>query len=225
MKWLLLLLCLASSASAQMVQSVVNTTTAAAGPGPLSLDGTAVNSGSTSPLTLSLTTTQGSGVIVVALLSNASSITSVTAPGLTFTSRKSIGPTAGPGIIAEFTAPYSATFSGTISINLGSNAYVAASAWGVANATTFDANASVPNTHTTSTACAVSTTTAADFIYGVAGSSTLSGATAGAGWTLISPATAFGFWEYQIVSSTQTALSLTITGATSQGCIEDALHS
>ena len=90
----------------------------------LALDGTPVTgsqgAGNTA-VTGTLTTANGSGNIVVAIASNAASITSVTATGLSFTNRKTITGTSGAAILAEYTAPYTSNFSGTITVTFGTS--------------------------------------------------------------------------------------------------------
>jgi hypothetical protein len=187
----------------------------------LSLD---YNSGSvnnsTGTLTATVTTTAGSGVIVVAIISNASAVTSVTAPGLTFTSR--IAVTSNPPDYGyEYTAPYTTNQSGTVvTVVMNAASFTTIDVFAIGGAATssfFDPNVSLPgsaiNLTGTTAGPAFSTTNANDFIFnfGIPGAGT---ETAGSGWTLLSGAN-FGYFQYQIVSSTQS--SITPTKGTSNG--------
>src|ERR1700690_257582 len=87
----------------------------------LTLDGSVAAHGSSGTVTTpTLTTTAGSGEIVVAIGTNATSVTSVTAAGLTFTLRSSISGTSGFTFMAEYVAPYTTNFSGTITVVVAS---------------------------------------------------------------------------------------------------------
>jgi hypothetical protein len=182
----------------------------------LSLDGSIEgNNAAAASLVVSLTTTAGSGVIVVGVLNgnDSNTVTSVTASGLTFTSR---GTTTGGGDrITQYTAPYTTNFSGNITVNLSASDYVTVIAFGVGGAATsnyFDPNLASPVVGTAYPG-SITTTNANDFIYAIIGEST-GGDAAGSGYTRIGSSANYNCTEYQIVSTTQSALSVTIgTGA------------
>lgn len=189
---------------------------------PLALDGSASINSSTTPQTIALTTTGGSGVIVVAIITNGN-ISTVTASGLTFTLR-------GPFVsgtaanVYEYTAPYSVNFSGNITVTMSSNIFTTSTVFGISGAKTssfFDANGAVPTTATSGNV-SISTSNANDFIF--ATYATGSGSpTAGAGWTQINGSN-FQLVEYQIVSATQSGLAATFTsGGPGGGGIIDAI--
>ena len=115
----------------------------------LSLDGSNfANANPSSSVVISLTTTAGSGVIVVSYIGNAAPASSnaVTASGLTFTQRGTTGNTGGD-YLAEFTAPYTSNFSGNITVTASSSTYLTAVVFGIGGAATssyFDTNGSLP---------------------------------------------------------------------------------
>src|SRR5579862_8698649 len=173
----------------------------------LSLDGSAdgINFFGTSQTTGTLTTTAGSGVIVVAVYVSGSFVVSgvPTATGLTFTARSTV--TVGSITVATFTAPYTTNFSNTITVNAtGTGATIQICAFGIGGAATsgfFDPNASVPNV-VSSGDPTITTSDANDFLF-AAENTTGAGPTAGTGFTEVIPFTFNNFMvQYQIVSST-----------------------
>jgi hypothetical protein len=186
---------------------------------PFGLDGVANGSG---PATL--TTAYRDVIIYVVTFSGAGGlhVTSVSdTAGNTWANRAAV-PQSGPNAIevwyAKASGPLSSdvitpTFSGAASSQ-------ASIAFGVSCAnlsTPFDSNGSLPNTIANlATAATISTSNANDFIYGFyvfAGTAT---PTAGSGFTLISNVGSFGYMmtEYQIVTSTQSGLAVSVgTGA------------
>lgn len=182
--------------------------------------------GTGNSFSVSLTTTGGSGQIVVAIATNNTSVTSVTATGLTFLQRKATTGGFGWNVLAEYVAPYTTNFSGNITITLSGTQSCTVDAWGISGADTtasvtsgnapFDANASMPYSTTNNAVSGASTSTANDFIYAIVSSPSTD--TAGTGWTLI-PGSGANYLtcQYQIVSSTQTGLS----GATGSGTGND----
>lgn len=189
----------------------------------LSLDGTPVAAGqSSTTITLTgFTTTAGSGEIVVCILSNAASVVSVTATGLTFTARNAYSGGFGFSIGAVYTAPYTTNFSGTITVTLASatgGRGVVFAVGGANTSTPFDSGG--PQNNNGTGAPSITTTNANDFVY-TSTNTSLTTTTAGTGWTLISSAGGM-LVEYQIVSATGT-YTTTIGGGTLQGSIIDAI--
>lgn len=188
----------------------------------LVLDGHAsgnITTGTTASLTL--TTTQGSGTIIVCAMTVAASFTGVpTATGLTFVSRGSVT-SAGGVFLQAFEAPYSSNFSGTISITSASSGELDMRAFGVANSSGFDTGG--PQTASTfGTNASITTAHAADFVYFQAANG--SGGVGGS-WTNVD-GTALGANNqcvgYQIVSATGT-YTTAISGGTILGAIIDAV--
>lgn len=189
----------------------------------LSLDGTPVTGANVTGTfaTGTLTTSAGFGQIVVAIATNAASVSSVTATGLVFTQRGA-GWTSGFGTATgqEWVAPYTSNFSGVITITLSSNVYGQACAWAIGGANTntpFDSNVSLPAISASSTATGT-TSNANDFVYAIAASTSTD--TPGAGWTLVASASSLTV-EYQIVSATGSFTSNTGSGPV--GSIVDAI--
>jgi len=127
------------------------------------LDGHVSGTNSTGTVAVSLTTLNGSGVIVVTVATLAASVTSVTATGLTFTCRAA-GITSGGGMfMQDFTAPYSSNFSGTIAGVVASAIECDVRAFGVSGASGFDAGG--PQSATTFGTNASETTTNNCFVW------------------------------------------------------------
>lgn len=189
----------------------------------LSLDGHgSTNTGSGTSVAVSLTTTTNSGVIVVLYVANLAPAASnpVTATGLTFTNRLSTN--SGGNFIAEYTAPYSANFSGNITVSASGTTFITGLAFGIGGAATssfFDSNASLPGI-SSSGSVTVSTSNANDFIFGFG----VNGNGTPGGWTTIDSAANSNFCAngYQIVSTTQTNLVFTSTGISAVDAIIQA---
>jgi hypothetical protein len=185
----------------------------------IALDGSGTTNSSLASFTIPLTTANGSGLIVVTVGSNNSTIpTSLVASGLTFTLRTT---TANNGGVtnATFTAPYTSNFSGNITVNQGGvAAFTTATAFGISGvhtASPFDGSAVIGTTGTV----AITTTHANTFIFAMYGSAVASPG-AGAGWTAINSSNFF-ITEYQIVSTIQPGLTATTaSGATLSGIID-----
>jgi hypothetical protein len=186
----------------------------------LSLDGQSTqNHSTTTPVTLSLTTTGGPGIIYVAIISNNSvgiptSVTSPDIPDLAFRDQS----TGGTNRTELWWGTYSGPLTATITIATGS-AYTTAVAFGVSGAKTvspFDTNASVPAKSGSSALASISTDNANDFIFA---NYIPSGdpESAGAGWTMIGDGHNFQLVEYQIVSATQTSLQATMNSGSNGG--------
>lgn len=173
----------------------------------LSLDGSGHNAVSAATVNVALTTANTNDIICVVATTNGGPVTSVTATGLTF-ALKALDPPASATDIELWYAVAAATFSGNITINTTSSAFLAGDAFGVSGADTatiWDGAAVTGNPDPLS----ISTTNANTFILGAFRGGTAS-PTSGAGWTQISGAD-FQLTEYQVVSSTQSGLSVTQT--------------
>jgi hypothetical protein len=178
---------------------------------------------------VNLTTTQSNDVIIVSVLSNVGPVTSVTAPGLTFTYRTN-GVTAAPGanIIEQWRAVASSPFSGTITVNTTGSGYTTVDAFGVSGVDTaviYDSNASLParSSNGSPSSAFISTTASNTFIIGAMNMVSTANPGAGSGWTLISGAH-YTLMEYKIVTIEQTNLQVTeATGQSHAGSYGDAM--
>lgn len=189
---------------------------------PVALDGFVSNSVTSSPLTLSLTTTGGSGYIICeAGFAGISSTGVPTATGLTFTQRLNL-----TSNLYEWYAPYSSNFSGTISIGFSGGGTCAGCAFGVSGATGFDTNVSLPGTNSTGGsspggAASGSTSGSNNFIFAIYTTGDIAGP--GTGWTCPNtPNTYSNFTmpEYKIVSSPQSSLVGTYTNTVNLGLFD-----
>ena len=190
----------------------------------LSLDGSAhINSSNSASLGVALTTSNSNDIICVVATVNGAPVTSVTASGLTFTKRANAGTTSAFQIelwTAVATSPLTAL---TITTTQTSSAFITVDVFGISGADTstiFDANAALPS-EVSSGNPSISTDTADTFCLGCM-RGTGGSPVAGAGWTAISAAD-YQVTEYQIVSSTQSGLSVTATSTTPNGGIGDAI--
>jgi hypothetical protein len=198
---------------------------------PFQLDGSVSANNAVWPSTgqaVTLTTIQTQGLIVVAILTNAASVTSVTATGLTFTLRTNSVTTGGGSYMSDYTAPYSGGQCNSgcaITVSPASTNFTTATAFGISgdkSGSPFDGNASVPAA-SSSGIPAITTSNANNFIFtnlinGGGGS-----CTAGSGWSLINGSN-FQCVEYQIFTSTQTSLTPTQATGTSTGGLVDAVQ-
>lgn len=188
-------------------------------------DGSAVTAtGGTGTLALpTLTTSGGSGQIVVGIGANASTaITSVTATGLTFTARTTQLNTFGWGSLVEYIAPYTTNFSGVITVNGAATptSAIAQAYTGTLTSSAFDSAA--PQT-STNPPTSITTTNANDVVISINGCS--ANDTAGTGWTLVlaqNTNTNKLLMQDQIVSATGTFTGNTSGGFTN-GNIIDAI--
>ncbi len=194
---------------------------------PISLDGSAIgNSGSTGSTTVTLTTTQANDVIVVFVVTNFASSTTVSSPTLgTFALRATASPGSQP-ITEWYSVSVGILTSEVITISSSGGTFVTATAFAVHGAKTsapFDLNGSLPATSTTDPV-SVSTTSAPTMVIGGFRANVAS-TPAGTGYTVIQSNSFFALTEYQIVSSPQSGLSVTMgSGAgTSGGSIGDAI--
>jgi hypothetical protein len=182
----------------------------------LTLDGSVTqNVTASSSLTLALTTTAGSGVIVVSAVVQAGQlISSVTATGLTFSQRPISQFVGSGGTIQNFETPYTVNFSENITVNLNSSTFATVTAFGIGNAATsssFDPNVSLPATQFTG-AISGTTSNANDFVW-ANGVTSNSNPSPDAGWTSANGSN-FQLVEYKTVSSTGTfTATSTLNGA------------
>jgi hypothetical protein len=193
---------------------------------PLSLDGSANNFGSGTSISTTLTTTNANDVIIVGVAVNDTTITSVFGGGLTWNLRAQNGASGFP--IYEWYAIAPSPLSGvTITVNFaGSAGFTAISAFGISGASTsspFDTHSGIPVTGNPDP-LSISTSNANDFIFGLFRMGSTASPTSGSGWTQI-PTAVFQLSEYQIVSTPQTSLGVTIgTGVgDASGGIGDAV--
>jgi len=201
----------------------------------LSLDGhiagsfTGAASGS-----VSLTTANSNDVIVVMVgingfVSPGNSVSSVSAPGLTFTRRTTFTNPDGNIILEIWWAPAASPFNGSITVNLASSSNFTVMAIGVANSPNYTSpwDASSPATGSggagTSPSISYTPTNSNDFIIGFGGTSGTSVDTlsAGPGFTLIDtlsdplafPQTLVTIDEYQVVSGTPSSVTVSFSSA------------
>lgn len=184
-------------------------------------DGAAVsaNASTGTVVTSTLTTSNGSGEIVVAIGSNAASITSVTAVGLTFTLRAGPVSTFGWNIMSEYVAPYTTNFSGVITVvvvSAAATSVIAQAYSGVPTSAPFDGTAAT----STNPPASKTTTNANDVVISINSLSSSAGS-AGSGWTLVANP-AFLLMQDQIVSSTGTFTG-NDSGSLTNGNIVDAM--
>lgn len=124
--------------------------------------------------------------------------------------------------VAKASSPLSSV---TFTISATSSAFIAACAQafsGAHFASPFDANAAIPNAVNTTGDAACTTSNTTDILIGAA---RVSGGTTipGAGWTLIGGSGNFFGFEYQSVTSTQSATAATWAGISAAGSICDAI--
>jgi hypothetical protein len=213
----------------------------------LSLDGhiagsfTGAASGS-----VSLTTANSNDVIVVMVgingfLSPGNSVSSVSAPGLTFSRRTNFTNPDGNIILEIWWAPAASPFNGSITVNLASSSNFTVMAIGVANSPNYTSpwDASSPATGSgaagTSPSIAYTPTNSNDFIIGFGGTSGsgLDTLSAGPGFTLIdtiadllAPPFLVTIDEYQVVSGTPSSVTVSFNSALGNewALIGDALN-
>jgi hypothetical protein len=195
---------------------------------PLALDGNGFTNKSvpTTSASVSLTTHSANDVIILDIVQNGTSVSSVTdAAGLIWHQRAVAG-TAGQTIYEYYAIAANALSSDAIIVNFaGAASYVDLNAFGVSGANTsspFDSNVSVPASPAASTG-SITTSNANDLI--VAGYRFGSDATpaAGSGWTAINASGNYYLSEYQVVSSTQASLVATASTADQNGGVVDAI--
>lgn len=183
--------------------------------------------------TATLTTTGGSGVIILSLITGTDLPNLPTAPGLTFVLRSpgSVSCNGGAGLITHFWAPYTTNFSGTITCTTaGTGQTVDVQVTGVSGAsitgvvaTTFD-----PGGPVTSTSGLVTETTANanDFVFNTYFSTSpdsSSGNTGGAWGALFTSGMNQHMFQWLIVSATGLQSPTLATGGPALGGIVDAV--
>lgn len=193
----------------------------------LSLDTSNQVSSSSSPITIPITTTKGSGQIVVCIASGAASVSSVAGAGLTFNQEKA-GVTSGSWSLMDiYSAPYTTNFSGNITVTLSAASFTTITVFAVGGADTtsnvnsppYDSNVSLP---ALSAAGAASGTTSnsTDFVFAFCGTGSTDTATGA--WTLMpNSGSNFVATLYQITSSTGTYTASTTGGVF--GSLVDAI--
>src|SRR5229473_1825062 len=194
----------------------------------ITVDGSGVSSaGGSTTSTVTITTTQTNDLILLAVQANASNPTTIAdGAGLTWTQL---------GTVIGTMQVYSAFSTGVLTSDVITITYAALPgfdsivAWGLHGTVTssfFDPNGALPGTTTTSTPLTLTTSNACDFLF-AAYSDNSGSVTAGAGFTLISGSGGnFMGVEYKIVTATQSALSMTVSGGTSiKNGIGDAVKS
>jgi hypothetical protein len=175
----------------------------------LALDGSAHgNSNNALTATATLTTTHSGDVIIVVVQANSAPLTGVSGASLgAFTHRTSEG---GSQDIEEWYAIASgALTSEVITATQSASNFLTIDAFGISGANTsspYDGTAVVG----ASDPLHISTTHANTFIFGGFKMNSTASPTAGAGWTGLSGAN-YQLSEYQIVSSTQTSLAVSLT--------------
>ncbi len=181
----------------------------------LSLDGVSPNSGyvTASSQTISLTTT-GAGKIVVLNASSpgTTTITSVTGSGLTFARRSGLTPpdneTGGSWGADEYLANSSTAFSGNLTVNFSANNSNYVIAFGIKEGGAVDTNVGLAITEANDTQLSMSTDNLNDFLFAVYSSNTSTPTTGGSWNTLVDPTGKFAIFLYQIVTSTQSSLTV-----------------
>lgn len=195
-------------------------------PTGLAIDGHVHNSnGGAGSTTLSLSTTQTHDVIVVYVEINGNNIITVTSPTLTFTQRFTAG---GANHFYEYWAPAAAVLTNEVIAVATDGNYCSATAFAVSGAldytNPFDTNGSIPQA-ANADPVTVSTTAAKTMVIGGFRMGATNNPTAGAGFTAIELNTDYLLTEYQIFSSAQTSLPITVgVGVgTANGAIGDAI--
>jgi len=184
------------------------------------LDGSVVGNTSSGTTAVSLTTSNGCGVIIVFGLTTSATSAVPTATGLTFTQRATVNN--GSDYVFEWTAPYTSNFNGSIS-ETNSGSYTTLIAFGASgvkdSGSYFDPNLGSAVTGTTSP-LVLTTTNADDFIVVAFGNTQTAPVSP---LTQIQNATTFLSVGYEIVSTTQTAAPLGIGVSTNVPGIADAV--
>jgi hypothetical protein len=183
----------------------------------LALDGSVHgNSGGASSLAVSLTTTNTNDIICVVVLTNGGPVTSVSSTHVTFTQKSTATANAGNQTIELWVGTASVILTAeSITINTTTSAFLTIDAFGISGANTSSPYDGSPVIHSGFIAdpLTISTTNANDIVLGMYRQNSQSTPTQGTGWTKISGAD-FQLCEYQIFTSTQSGLSVTIgTGA------------
>ena len=185
----------------------------------ITIDGTAHNnSAGATTLTATLTTTQPNDLICVYITTNTSApVTSVTSAHVTFT-RKLANATSGQIELWSGVASAALT-SEVITVNQTTSNFITVDAFGLngVDTTTIWYGAGVTSNATPSDPLTISTTNASDIIIaGFRMATVASGAGAGAGFTILNSAD-YQTIEYDIVSVTQSGLSIALAAGNGAG--------
>jgi len=168
--------------------------------------------GTDTTVSATITTTVDDTLIVVSVLSNATTISGVDSASLTFT-RRATADLGGSAPVEIWTAPSSGQIDESVTVTVSSSAYTTIDVFAISGAnisTPMDGNAGLPSEiDNASTHCSVSTDTADTFIIGSYRFNSQGSPTAGTGFTAVSGAD-FLLTEYNIVSTTQSSLDVDI---------------
>jgi hypothetical protein len=199
-----------------------------AGAGSLALDGNgfANKAVPATSASVTLTTTQANDVIILDIVQNGASVSSVTdVAGLVWHQRAVAG-TAGQTIYEYYAIAPSALSSDAITVYFaGAASYADLNAFAVSGANTsapFDSSVSVPATPAASTG-SITTGNANDLIVAGYRFGANAAPAAGSGWTAINASGGYYLSEYQVVSSTQAGLVATASTGDENGGIIDAI--
>ena len=188
---------------------------------PFAIDGGSTVAETTISSTPSLTTANGSGVIVIGLAIAGIQTAIISGPGLSFTPI-GIKPLllANTNNVYMWTAPYSSNFSGNITVTLSGSVYHIVSVLAISGAKTSSPNDAGGPVDNTSAAPTMTTLNANDCVVSFFETNGVA-ASAGSGWTGSpgSVATNFGFMEYQFAVSTGTFTSSMSAGTIAGGTI------
>ena len=204
----------------------------------LALDGSGYTSSGNpgTTITAALTTTQSNDVIIVIAYGQNSATNSFRTPsvsdtsGLSWTARSSLeedGNTGDNGYKSSYSQIFYAIASSTLSSDsikvTWSSAPTAGATiqvFGISGANTsspFDTNSGLPAWASPGAWASVSTSSANDFIYGFENTASTQTPTTGSGWSSITSGVTNSYLaaEYQVVSSTQSSLSVSFSNAAS----------
>lgn len=173
-----------------------------------------------SSLSFTLSTNNTNCIIHISVTVNSTTVSSISSTHTTGWARRK---STTSNVIEEWDGTASGTLSSeSITVTLaGSTGFATGDAFGISGANTstkYDSNASLPASCNTN-GCdplSVSTANASDFIYGCYRMQSISTPGVGTGWTKISGAD-FQLCEYQVVSSTQSGLSVAMAAGNGQG--------
>ena len=211
------LLAVAGPSSAQMTLTGAGGTKVVASAGnQTALDGSNTSTGNTvTSGTITITTSNTNDLVVLCSENNGAGTPSITdTSGLTWTQ---IGTHTGT-IDAFFAFSSGPLSSDTITVNYGTTvgffSLIAFGVSGVPVSSQLDPNGALPGTTTSSTPLTLTTSNANDFLFACYSSNNGTGNNQGSGWTLIGSGANFMMGEFQIVTSTQSALSAAVGGGT-----------
>lgn len=174
--------------------------------------------------TCTLTTTGGSGDIIVSMLTGTDAPNLPTATGLTFAQRSQILCNSSGNLLTHFVAPYTTNFSGTITCTVaGAGELIDVLVTGVSGADTTPGYDSGGPVTAASGNVSETTTNANDFVF-TTYMTTSPDSTISAPWSaLFSSSMDQHLFMYQIVAATNTYSPTITTGGPSLGGIIDAI--